>query len=220
MVYHNVTSFQILERLNNRWCPLDIKAKKALKDAYYTKWDGDEHLTAFGKCLNDNQRALVRFNVTIADKDKLQFNLEEMYDSNHFDKNKMLEWEQQATATKTDNKLAKQYFEALVKTTNTYKQNAGGGTAGPNKYKSANQLADCGDKIRNYIAQIASGVAANNDHAANTQAKDTQFDAMSAKIKALTKAIAKLMAIKGNKKVNPNTNNRNKGNSKRCHPQG
>jgi hypothetical protein len=55
MAYQNVTPFQILEHLNNRWCPLDIKAKKALKDAYYTKWDGNKHLTAFGKRLNDNQ---------------------------------------------------------------------------------------------------------------------------------------------------------------------
>ncbi len=43
------------EHLNDRWCSLDVKAKKALKDAYYTKWDGDEHLTAFGKHLDDDQ---------------------------------------------------------------------------------------------------------------------------------------------------------------------
>jgi hypothetical protein len=40
-----------------------------------------------------------------------------------------------------------------------------------------------------------SAAVANNDHAANTQAKDTQFDVMSAQIKALTEeAIAKLIA--------------------------
>jgi hypothetical protein len=31
-----------------------------------------------------------------------------MYNSNLFDKNKMLDWEQQATTTKTNYKLAKQ----------------------------------------------------------------------------------------------------------------
>jgi hypothetical protein len=31
--YCNITPFQILEHLNNCWCPLYIKAKKALKDA-------------------------------------------------------------------------------------------------------------------------------------------------------------------------------------------
>jgi hypothetical protein len=220
MAYHNITPFQVLEHLNNQWCLLDVKVKKALKDAYYTNWDGNKHLTAFGKCLDDNQHALIRSNITIADKAKLQFYLAEMYDSNHFDKNKMLDWERQTTAIKTVYVLAKQYFEALVKATDTYEQNAGGSTAGRNKYKSANQLADCGNKICNYIAQIASAVAANNDHAANTQAKDTQFNAMLAQIKALTKAVAKLTANKGNKNINPNTNNSNKGNSKRRHPQG
>jgi hypothetical protein len=84
--YHNITPYQILEHLNNRWCPLDVQAKKALKKAYYTKWDSDEYLTAFGKRLDDDQRALIRSDVTIADDDKLQFYLEEIYDSNRFDK--------------------------------------------------------------------------------------------------------------------------------------
>jgi hypothetical protein len=207
------------EHLNNHWCPLDFKEKKGLKDAYYTKWDGNEHLTAFVKPLDDNLHAFICSNVTIADKDKRQFYVEEMYDSNHFDKNKMFDWEQQASAVKTDYMLAKQYFEALVKATSTYKQNTGGGTTGCNEYKSANQLADCGKKIHNYIAQIASAAAANNDHAANTHAKDTQFDTMLVQIKALTKANVKLTAIKGNENVNPNTNNGKKGNGKRRCPQ-
>jgi hypothetical protein len=210
MAYRNVTPFQILEHLNNRWCPLDVKAKKALKDAYYTQWDGGEHLTAFGKRLNNNQCTLVRSDVTIVDKDKVQFNLEEMYDSNHFDKNEMLNWEQQATTIKTNYTLAKQYFKALVKATKTYKENRWGGMAGQNKYKSVNQLVDCGNEIYNYFAQIASAVAANNGHAANTQAKDTQFKAMLMQIKALTKAVAKLTANKVNISVNSNTNDGNK----------
>jgi hypothetical protein len=49
-----------------------------LKKEYYTKWDVNEHLMAFGKRLNDDQCALVRSDVTIADKDKLKFYLEEI----------------------------------------------------------------------------------------------------------------------------------------------
>jgi hypothetical protein len=56
-------------------------------------------------------------------------------------------------------------------------------------------------------------MAANNNHAANTQAKDTQFNVMSAQIKALTKAVAKLKATKGNENINLNTNNGNKSNN-------
>ncbi len=205
--YRNVTPFQILEHLNKRWCPLNVKAKKALKDAYYTKWDGNEHLTAFSKRLDDDQRALVRSNVMIADKDKLQFYLEQMYDSNHFNKNKMLAWEKQPTATKMDYYAAKNYFEALVKATDTYEMNAGGGTTGCNKYKSANQLADYGNEIWEYIAKIA-GVSASSQ-SANADATTKQVAEMAAQIKALTEAITQLAATKEN--ANPNATRGNGG---------
>jgi len=203
--YRNVTPFQILEHLNDCWCPLDVKAKKALKDAYYTKWDGSEHLTTFGKRLDDDQRALVRSDVTIADEDKLQFYLKQMYDSNHFEKSEMLDWEKKPTIIKTNYDDAKDYFEALVKATNTYVQNAGGGTAGRNKYESANNMADIGYKIHEYIANLASAAAdgATQEHAANTMSKTNQFDAMAAQIKALTDTVAKLVALKEN--IDPNT---------------
>jgi hypothetical protein len=55
-----------------------------------------------------------------------------MTDSNHFDKQDMLTWEQQPTATMTDYDLAQAYFERIVKATNTYEQNAGGEMAGRN----------------------------------------------------------------------------------------
>jgi hypothetical protein len=58
--YRNITPFQILEHLNNRWCPLNVKAKKELKAAYYTKWDHtNEHLMAFEKRLDEDQCALI-----------------------------------------------------------------------------------------------------------------------------------------------------------------
>ena len=168
--YRNITPFQILDHLNDRWCPLDVQAKKTLKKNYYSKWGTDEHLTAFGKRLDDDQRVLMRSDVTIADDDKLQFYLEEIYDSNRFDKQEMLTWEQQPANIKTDFDEAKAYFERIVKATDTYEQNAGGGTTGRNRYESANQMADYGDEIREYIQQLASaGAASQNDAAANVQ---------------------------------------------------
>jgi hypothetical protein len=110
----------------------------------------------------------------------------------------MLEWEKQPNATKTDYDGAKDYFEALVKATDTYKLNAGGGTAGRNKYEAANQLADYGKKIREYIAKIASASAS----AANANATMNQFKVMAAQIKALTNAAAQIAATKEN--ANPN----------------
>jgi len=201
--YQNVTPFQVLEYLNDRWCPLDVKAKKALNDGYYTKWDGDEHLTVFGKRLDDDQRAFVRSNVTIADEDKLQFYLEQMYDNNHFEKSEMLDWEKKPAIIITNYYNAKDYFEALVKAADTYAQNAGGGTAGRIKYESANNMADIGNKIREYIAYLASTSAgAAQEQAANTMGKTNQLDAMEAQIKALTNAVAKLATAKEN--IDPN----------------
>jgi hypothetical protein len=152
----------------------------------------------FGKCLDDDQQTLIHSNVTIADEDKLQFYLEQMYNSNHFNKNDMLEWEKQHNTTKTNYNSAKDYFEALVKATDTYKQNAGGGIAGRNKYKSAYQLADYGDKIHEYIAKIARAPAS----AANANATTNQFKAMVAQIKALTNAITQLAGTKENTNLN------------------
>ena len=80
-----------------------MKVKKELKKAYYTKWDhAVEHLTVFGKRLDDYQCSLIRSDVTITDDDKLQIYLEEIYDSNRFDKQEMLTWEREPSATKTD----------------------------------------------------------------------------------------------------------------------
>jgi hypothetical protein len=64
------------------------------------KWDGDEHLTAFGKRFDNNQKALVRSDITIPNNNKLQFYLKEIYDSNKFGKQDMLTWEQSSAIIK------------------------------------------------------------------------------------------------------------------------
>jgi hypothetical protein len=78
-----------------------------------------------------------------------------------------------------------------------YLQNAGSNTAGRNKYESANNMADVGDKICEYIAKIATTTQSSN--------ATSQFDTMAAQIKALTKAINKLTpGQKNDKNKNPN----------------
>jgi hypothetical protein len=133
--YCNITPFQILEHLNNWWCPLDIQANKELHKAYYLKWDSNEHLTAFGKRLGNNQKALIRSDVTIPDNDKLQFYLKEIYNSNKFKKQDMLTWEQSPAIIKTNFDQTKAYVEKIVKATDIYKQNTGGNSARCNKYE-------------------------------------------------------------------------------------
>jgi len=81
--------------------------------AYYTEWGSEIHLTGFGKRLDDDQIRIEHFGITISDKDKLQFYLEQMYASNHFDKKEMTEWENKSIAIKDDFDEAKLNFEGL-----------------------------------------------------------------------------------------------------------
>ena len=102
--------------------------------------------------------------------------------------------------------LAKTHFKTIVNATDTYEQNAGGGTAGRNRNESANQMADYGDEIHEYIQQLASASAANNatDTAANVQTTN-KLATMEAEIKKLTATITS-MATKLNGNPNPNPN--------------
>jgi hypothetical protein len=131
--------------------------------------------------------------------------LEEVYDSNRFDKQEMLTWEQQPTATKTNYYLVQAYFERIVKATDTYKQNTGGGIAGCNCYESANQMADARDKIHEYIQQLASAGAANaTDTADNAQMKE-KLATMETEIKKLTATITVMTTkMSNNENRNPN----------------
>ncbi len=191
-----------------------MQAKKKLKDAYFAQWDRHEHLTAFGKRLDDNQTALIRSDITISDEDKLQFYLEQMYDSNMFDKAKMMEWEQQPINIKTDYDLAKHHFELKVKAHDTYIQNSSSGAAGRNKYESANNMADIDDKIKDYIAKIASASVTNDDVVANMHEADKKKDAemaqMAAQIKQLTATVAKL-ASRSQQNTEYDDPNKNRG---------
>jgi hypothetical protein len=106
--------------------------------AYYADWDGEQHLTAFRKRLNYGQVHIKRYGITISDKDKLQFYLEQMYASNHFNKKEMTEQKNKPDAIKYSFDKAATYFERLARDYEVYKQNSGG-TAGKHSYKSANQ---------------------------------------------------------------------------------
>jgi len=69
-------------------------------------------------------------------------------------------------------------------------------------------MADIGNEIREYIANLASASVggAAQEQAANTMGKTNQLDAMEAQIKALTDAVAKLATAKEN--IDPNAGRR------------
>jgi hypothetical protein len=109
--YWNVLPQMILDHLNDRWCPLDVQARKQLCQNYYSPWSPEEHLTAFRMRLTNNQISLICSDITISDDDKLQFYLEQMYESNTFYKMEMMNWENQPAATKTDFNLAQEFLK-------------------------------------------------------------------------------------------------------------
>ncbi len=187
-VYRNTTPIQILEYLDTQWCPLDVHAKKPLKAKFHTNWDSSVmHLMAFGMKLDKEQARINRLGAIISNEVKLQFYMEQIYSSNCFDKKKMVDWENKPIASKDDYNKAKLYFEGLVQDFETYMQNSGGNSAKMG-YKSANQMADVGNKIQKYIQEIASATVASNKKTAKwaanvskeVKAKDDQLKAMTA----------------------------------------
>ncbi len=73
-----------------------------LKAGYWAKWDGELHITAFGKHLDDEQVYIKHFGITKSNEDKLQFYLEQMYSSNQFDQTQMTMWENKPDVVKND----------------------------------------------------------------------------------------------------------------------
>ena len=161
--YRSTKPIQILEHLDICWCPLDVQACKILKKEFYANWDSSEtHLTAFGMKLDKEQSRLDRLGIVISDEDKLHFYLEQIYALNCFAKTEMVTWENKPILIKDDYAKAKLYSKTLVKDFKTYTQNRGGGAA-KTGYKSANQMADVGDKIRKYIQELASATVADKE---------------------------------------------------------
>jgi hypothetical protein len=115
--------------------------------------------------------------------------------------------------------LAKAHFEAIVKATDTYKQNTGGKTMRRNQYNSANQMADYGDKIPKYIQQLASaGAAEATDTAAKIQTKE-KLTSMEAEIKKLTTTIALMTSKFNGENINPNKEDHSSSKQNSRHPQ-
>ncbi len=161
-------------------------------------WDGDLHLTAFRKRLDNEQIRIERFGITISDKDKLQFYIEQMYACNQFDQTQMTTWENKWGAIKNDWTMAKQYFEGLIRDFEVYEQNSGG-TTRKNKYESANHAANAtkGNELRQYIPQIAATAVAKEEKHDEIAAsiRDTtprKTDKMVEQLKSLHDAVTKL----------------------------
>jgi hypothetical protein len=111
--YRNTTPIQILDHLDTRWCPLDVRTRKLLKAEFHADWDNTVmHITAFGMKLDKEQARIDRLGIVISDEDKLQFYMEQIYASKCFDKKEMVDWENKPIAIKDDYEEAKMYSKA------------------------------------------------------------------------------------------------------------
>jgi hypothetical protein len=204
--YRNTAPIQILEHLNSQWCPLEVHAKKNPRIAYYAEWDREQHLTAFGKRLDNDHVHIELFGITISDKDKLQFYLKQMYASNYFDKKQMTEWENKPEAIKNDFNNVKTHFKGLVRDYEVYEQNSSG-TASKHNFESANQATEAnrGNELFQYIAGIAQAAVKQEEQAANIRdSTKASTDAMAAQIKDMSDQIAQLTKAMANKENAPN----------------
>jgi hypothetical protein len=153
--------------------------------------------------LADEQISLIWLDGTTFNDDKLQFYLEQKYKANAFDKIEMMNWENQPMATKTDSSLAKEFFEKLIKSYETYEKIAG--AASKNAHDSASRLVDVGNELRKYINQIA---AANAEQKEVTAANigNNKDSGLAADVKQLTEALAQWTKMVTDKENKPPSN--------------
>jgi hypothetical protein len=152
------------------------------------------------------------FGITISDKEKLQFYLEQMYASNSFDKKEMTDWEKKPEITKNDFDKAKLNFEGFVKDYETYEQNSGG-VMSKSKYESENQAKEDeqGNKLREYSAKITTAAISRKEQQKeltfnlqdSANAKTKEIEVMASQIKILTNAVTLLTKSLANKENKP-----------------
>ena len=150
--YRGIKIKDYFDHLDTKWCKLDTNSISEMKAEYYQKWVGEEHVTDFGKRLDDEQTALSENDITISNTDKQQFYIEQMYASRQFTREAMIRWEDKATADKTWAN-AKSFFEEEVAKDETYRNNSNGTTA-DSRYESAANLSEQGDALRDYLQSI------------------------------------------------------------------
>ena len=185
-----------------------------MKASYYEKWNPTNHITDFGKRLDEDQAQLTISNITISNEDKLQFHIEQMYASRTFQRDAMMKWEEKSMVNKIwDN--AKAYFEEETSKEETYRNNSNGSTA-DSKYESAANIEENtsdGDILREYLdsikqtqkesaqkAEYLQQMSTTNEMMANMNtklqqqlsAKDNQIAALFKQNEAILEALAKL----------------------------
>lgn len=142
IAYKNVQPRDYITHLDNKWCKLDTRVIKNMKDNYYRGWetDEDEHIEEFVKRLDEEQHALLNDRIKISNEDKLQHFLEEMYKASIFDRRDYKDWEDKDDDEK-DWDAATEHYTGIVDNMDTYDHNVEG-TAKRSKFESAAHIED------------------------------------------------------------------------------
>ena len=213
--YKGIPILKYFEHLDAKWCILDTAARKKAKDDYYIVWDPSaEHITVFGKRLDDDQEWLKTLGVDIPNSAKLQHYLEQIYASVQFDRMTMQDWEKWPADRKTWDEAKPWYFEDETAKLEQWEKNSGG-TAASAKYESAanaeEQEAAVTAEIRSYLEGIAAKSEADREllqavrsemkekeakTEAVLQAKDANICQLVDQVKQLTKATQEQLIAK------------------------
>lgn len=108
-------------------CCLDTVAIKKMKKEYFKGWrhaQDDEAVDAFKQRLDESQAIYEENGVTISDKDKYQHFAEKMIESNLFEEKDFRQYDNEMR-DEADWEDMTSFFEAVMDSMNSYKQNCG-----------------------------------------------------------------------------------------------
>ena len=117
IAYKKVEVTDYIHQHDTKWCKLDTKVKKAMKEHYYRGWEVamEENIDDYIKRLNEEQIAMLRDGVKITTDDKLQHFMEQMYDCGNFDRRDFRDWEEQIEEEKLESMIENGADEQMFK---------------------------------------------------------------------------------------------------------
>ena len=180
IAYKKVAVRAYLKLLDDKWCKLDTRVIKKMKEHYLRGWelDNDEHIEEFIKRLNEEQESLIRDSILFSNEDKLQHFLEQMYECGVFERRDYKEWEDKPDNQKTW-AAATKHFADIVDNMDTYNHNIGG-TAKKSRFESTAQVEQAAAATEEMEAQERNDDAALQQFMEQSAKKDEHIQAVTA----------------------------------------
>lgn len=95
MMYMLVGLKKYIKHLGNIWFKLDTLTVKKIKNEYFQEWQYElQHITGFGKFIDNKQDKLHLNAIIFTDTDKLWHYTEQVYVRNIFNRQNMIDWKE------------------------------------------------------------------------------------------------------------------------------